>query len=170
MTTDRRAQLIAAIDAEDWTTINALGWQTPLDALGRWWPGSLNAKEARAIVDLHGHRNPGTILKALRRAADQGARFRPRPAELAALIAADQPPKTPTTKGPRYRPDNHPDTLAQVADLLTAGAAVCNCPPGPRTFHQDTTGVIRCPNCRHLEYGQADSALQHQNAHQDLAA
>ncbi|QEC48964.1 hypothetical protein FSW04_16215 [Baekduia soli] len=160
MSVDRRDQLVKAVHASDWHTIDALGWHAFFADLAAFWPRKLTSDHALAYARVLGGHDPVMVTAALAALAETGqAEYRPGPAQLAAAIARTGTGAKTNATPKVGRPDQHPITLGRVRDLLGDGHQICGC-VGPRQFNQNAGGVMRCAKCHGIEQGQADNALE----------
>lgn len=64
-------------------------WNALMALLEEGWPGTFPDEAADSYRALLGHRDAGELLMALRTLVEQGARYRPSPAEICAVLNRD---------------------------------------------------------------------------------
>lgn len=163
-----RDELRVACTKGDEHTLSRHGWRPVFDALAGWWPRQFSATDLLPYVGLLANDEPPEAIMAALKAhtGGKGGQYRPSPAELRALIHADD-------DGPRVdvgrcrNPSQAPDVLARVAAALAAGEVACECGgPATRTWvidppprrREPPRGVWRCRDCGGLEPGQVYAA------------
>ncbi len=152
-----RDQLVRAIAAEDWATIDRLGWRPTFDRLKRW-PKGLNGDAATGFAEVLGDYPADLVAEAVRQLAAEGNIYRPSPAEVARRVLTLLPPAPPKAAS-RTTPDLRRQAQhAAIRAALATGAQVCDCHPRPVNWQADPHGVLRCPTCAGHELGQAEDA------------
>lgn len=150
----RAAELLEACDHGDEVKLERLGWHTIWGQLNTWPGRSLTLLQLRGYADQLGHEDPQAISAALRALRENP--YMPSAAEIARQLRSAQP--EPGRAAPA-RPDRAPHTDTAVRMAAAAGEPVCDCHPRSPQWLIDRDGVLRCPDCRGLEVGQYETAL-----------
>jgi hypothetical protein len=155
----RLEEVVAAFENGDELAVRRLGWWEPWSAAATWWAPKqkCTAKQFVPFARVLGDQDPARVLDAFKALAGE---WRPSPAHvLGHLNGIDGNRRQTNPAGAGDRP-SRPDAIAAVARALAAGEDVCACDgsPGARKWRLDAEGVLRCPNCRGLEQGQAYDA------------
>jgi hypothetical protein len=162
-----RDELLRACATGDEVTLGRHGWRPVFDALAGWWPKRFGATDLRPYVTLLADERPEAIVAALELLTTmRGGGFRPSPAELRALVHADDDGERRDV-GDCGSPSQSPEVLARVAAEVLDGAQLCDCGgPTSRTWvidppprrREPPRGVWRCRDCGGLEPGQVYAA------------
>lgn len=131
----RRERLIRACETQDYTEVKNLGWLEIYNALRDWFGGRpLSMFDFTAYADLLGDEDPDGVMDAVRvRAKDAESGFRPKPAELYQAVQGARAKESQhasaerRARGDKPSPDQLPEVLARVRQLMEEGDRACNC-------------------------------------------
>lgn len=168
---ERRWHVVECVRRRMWDDLRELGWGEVFDRLRFGWPparggttGRLSESEALTWASALGDQEPAQVLAALdrhARGADGGYRptcsavLRLIPGVLSAPTEGENRPNRACGLAPWQTPQAHRAARAAYA----AGHPRCSCPmsaPGVVITPED---VMLCADCRGLEWGQLDDAL-----------
>lgn len=159
--------LLRACANGDEVALGRHGWRPIYEALVSWWPREFTRDDLRPYVRVLADEKPEAILGALRaHTTTKGGGFRPLPAEVRALIHAEDEVAAPRHGG-YTNPSEGLSVLERVAAAISAGETVCECPcPTSRAWLIDPPplkgkpprGIWRCPECGWIEQGQVYAA------------
>lgn len=164
MSEERKQDAIRALLGGDRETLGEMGWGRVFGAILHRFQrygaqGSLGGQESLAWLELLGDREPDSVLAAMDLWAGDGNSQAPKPADILALLTHKHERHGPDTEN-RLRLDNNPATLHLVYEQLAAGEHECECSPAPATLVMDANGILFCPQCAGIEFGQACQARE----------
>jgi hypothetical protein len=150
-------ELIQAIRKQDAEALQRLGWTNIANTLRGISARTFGWPDLEPYAQMWHHRDPDEIEEAIRQVVTTNASngYRPTAAQLAPHLATH----TGTNLPAPLRPAQQPTALQQAKQLITDGHPICQCTPSPTNL-RSTRGVLTCNECKGIDQGQADDALE----------